>query len=283
MNKDNKKVEVTISLRDYFIYWLFEISESLYDREDPKTKAEGERVKKIAQYLTQYLIEISATEGYPTQPNFELTFKCNPDTEEVINTIKSYFTLEHSVQYAIAKSLGKGEEYLNAINKKGGQGSNKHIKIAIHAVSQFYGDNKQLSIFSDEKIDVFSRATGLSINNKPDSYGVVLNQAQERVLYGILNAFSNTNYKGDEEIDKLESLDKVMNVGSETMRQAIKKPYENIKKIPVVKLTQAQIIDLSGYDLKSQRQGDKQDVIDAFFYLLTNPNYDLSFKKIFKN
>ena len=36
----------------------------------------------------------------------------------------------------------------------------KHTKIAIHTVSQFYGDNKQLSLFSDEKIDAFSRATG---------------------------------------------------------------------------------------------------------------------------
>ena len=58
----------------------------------------------------------------------------------------------------------------------------KHTKIAIHTVSQFYGDNKQLSLFSDEKIDAFSRATGLSITNRPDSYGVVLNQSQRRAL-----------------------------------------------------------------------------------------------------
>ena len=65
----------------------------------------------------------------------------------------------------------------------------KHTKIAIHTVSQFYGDNKQLSLFSDEKIDAFSRATGLSITNRPDSYGVVLNQSQRRVLEGILKAY----------------------------------------------------------------------------------------------
>lgn len=145
----------------------------------------------------------------------------------------------------------------------------KHTKIAIHTVSQFYGDNKQLSLFSDEKIDAFSRATGLSITNRPDSYGVILNQAQRRVLEGILKAFSDSNYKGDEEIDKYRSLQDVMNTSWGTTREAINKPYQNIDKIPVVKLTQAQVIELSGYDLKSQRQGDKIDVIEAISFLAT--------------
>jgi hypothetical protein len=148
--------------------------------------------------------------------------------------------------------------------------NNNHTKIAIHTVNQFYGDSKQLTIFSEEKIDAFSIATGLSITNKPESYGVVLNQAQRKVFEGILKAFTDTNYKGDKEIDKFTSLQEVMNTGSGTMREAIKKPYQNIDKIPVVKLTQAQIIGLSGYDLKSQRQGDKQDVIEALSFLATN-------------
>ena len=146
----------------------------------------------------------------------------------------------------------------------------KHTKIAIHTVSQFYGDNKQLSLFSDEKIDAFSRDTGLSITNRPTNYGVVLNQSQRRVFEGILKAFTDTNYEGAEEVDKFTSLKEVMNIGSGTMREAIKKPYQNIDKIPVVRLTQAQIIDLSGYDLKAQRQSDKQHVTEALSFLATN-------------
>ena len=149
----------------------------------------------------------------------------------------------------------------------------KHTKIAIHTVSQFYGDNKQLSLFSDEKIDAFSRATGLSITNRPDSYGVVLNQSQRRVLEGILKAFTDSNYKGDEEIGKDKALEGVYTLNRETAEELILKsnaPYKNINTIPVVKLTQAQIIDLSGYDLKRQRHGDKQDVIEALSFLATN-------------
>lgn len=152
------------------------------------------------------------------------------------------------------------------LNKKPAR---RHTKIALHTVSQFYGDNKQLSVFSDDKIDDFSKSTGLSISNRPDSYGVVLNQAQDKVFEGILKAFSNTNYKGDNEVDKLTSLKEIMNTGSGAMREAIKKPYQNIDKIPVVRLTQAEIIELSGYDLKSQRQGDKVDVIEAITFLAT--------------
>jgi hypothetical protein len=166
----------------------------------------------------------------------------------------------------LLKTKKEVEKELAEIKKKEGR---KHTKIALHTVSQFYGDNKQLSVFSDDKIDDFSKSTGLSITNRPDSYGVVLNQAQDKVFEGILKAFSDTNYKGDNEVDKLISLKEIMNTGSGAMREAIKKPYQNIDKIPVVRLTQAEIIELSGYDLKSQRQGDKVDVIEAITFLAT--------------
>jgi hypothetical protein len=138
--------------------------------------------------------------------------------------------------------------------------SKQHTKIAIHTVTQFYGDNKQLTLFSDEKIDAFSRATGLSIDNRPDSYGVVLNQSQRRVLEGILKAFTDSNYKGDEEIEKATYSSNIYPVNK------IAKAYSNIDKIPVVRLTQAEIIKLSGHD---RTQGDKVDVVEAITFLAT--------------
>ena len=139
-------------------------------------------------------------------------------------------------------------------------GGKKHTKMAIHTISQFYGDNKQLSFFSDEKIDAFSRATGLSINNRPDSYGVVLNQSQRRVLEGILKAFTDSNYKGDEEIDKATYNSNIYPINK------IAGAYSNVDKIPVVRLTQAEIIKLSGHD---RTQGDKVDVVEAISFLAT--------------
>jgi hypothetical protein len=148
----------------------------------------------------------------------------------------------------------------------------KHTKIAIHTVSQFYGDNKQLSLFSDEKIETFTDDTGLNLTNRPTNYGVVLNQTQKKVFEGILTAFTDTNYKGDEQKDKATALREIYSdteTSAKTLVKGENAPYRNIDTIPVVKLTQAQIIDLSGYDLKSQRQGDKQDVIEALSFLAT--------------
>ncbi len=149
----------------------------------------------------------------------------------------------------------------------------RHTKIAIHTVTQFYGDNKQLSIFSDEKIDTFKDATGLNLSNRPANYGVVLNQAQRKVFEGILKAFTDTNYLGDEQKDKKTALKEIYSdtpTSAQTLVKGDNAPYKNIEAIPVLKLTQAQIIELSGYDLKGQRQGDKQDVIEALTYLATN-------------
>lgn len=172
-----------------------------------------------------------------------------------------------------APGLGSGFNPTGKEGVEGGAEVEKHTKIAIHTVTQFYGDNLQLSLFSDEKIDAFKDATGLSLTNRPTNYGVVLNQAQRKVFEGILKAFTDSNYKGDKEIDKAIALKEVYSdtlTSAKTLVKGDNAPYKNIDKIPVVKLTQAQIIDLSGYDLKSQRQGDKQDVIEALQFLATN-------------
>ena len=169
--------------------------------------------------------------------------------------------------------LGGGSVFNPLPKQEGGVEVEKHTKIAIHTVSQFYGDNKQLSIFTDEKIDSFTDATGLNLTNRPQNYGVVLNQAQRNVFEGILKAFTDTNYKGDEQKDKATALKEVYSdtkTSAETLVKGDNAPYRNIETIPVVKLTQAQIIDLSGYELNKQRQGDKQDVIEALSFLATN-------------
>jgi hypothetical protein len=160
------------------------------------------------------------------------------------------------------REIKKGETFSPAIKgEPGGEGPKKHTKIAIHTVTQFYGDSKQLSLFSDEKIDEFARATGIGLsNNRPDSYGVVLNQGQRKVLEGILKAFSDTDYTGDEEIDKATYSSKIYPI--DKMRKA----YSNIDAIPVVKLTQADILKLSGF---GRRFEDKMDVVDAISFLAT--------------
>ena len=189
---------------------------------------------------------------------------------EILEEMSNRLSEENKRLLDFQKELIKKEKELQkGLDKLKKAESKKLTQIAMHGVSQFFGDNKQLSLFSDERIDAFSRATGLTLNNKPTNYGVVLNQAQERVLYGILKAFSDTNYKGDELKDKGKALGDVYSF-NQTSRETLvineNAPYKNIDAIPVVKLTQAEIIELSGHD---RTQGDKQDVIEALTFLAT--------------
>lgn len=146
----------------------------------------------------------------------------------------------------------------------------KHTAISIHTANQFYENPKQGELFSDETLDKIIETTGITLINRPESYGVVLNQSQKRVFEGILKAFSDTNYLGDEQIDKRQSLKEVYpKATGNRAKDVIDEPYKNVDKIPIIKLTQAELITLSGYDLKKQRQGDKVDVVEAIAYLAT--------------
>jgi len=154
--------------------------------------------------------------------------------------------------------------------KKGASapGGRKFTSVAIHTVKQFYADSRQLSLFSETKIDEFIQATGLEVLKRPESYGVVLNQTESRVFEAILQAFSNTNYLGDEQREKKEELkERGLNITSQSGAEAIEKAYRNIDKIPVIKVTQAELLRLSGYE--ERREGDKKDVTDAIKALTT--------------
>jgi hypothetical protein len=250
-------------------------------------KEQQAEIVEIAKFFEQHLVDITFSGAYPGEKESTITFNSYPEGEKIYSQIGKYLSTQ-IVMLSLAQvtntlpgflenisNLNKREE---AVRQKEEQLAKrekelarriKHTKIAIHTVSQFYGDSKQLSLFSDEKIDAFSMATGLNITNRPDGYGVVLNQSQRRVLEGILKAFTYNNYKGDELKDKATALTEIYS-DTESSATALVKgdgaPYRNIDAIPVVKLTQAQIIDLSGY---GQRQGDKVDVIEALSFLAT--------------
>ena len=240
---------------------------------------DGEEEKKkrleIAAFFNKYLTQLDIIPG--TGKQFEIKYQIGGSGEETqeevaakskeylqhpaVEKILTYFANQLREKQGLIEREKKLKEREKKLEKE--ERKKKHTKIAIHAASQFFGDNKQLSLFSDEKIDAFSRATGLSITNRPDSYGVVLNQAQRRVLEGIIKAFSDSNYSGDQEFDKATYSSKIHPINK------MDGAYSNVDRIPVVKLTQAEVLELSGYNLKSQRQGDKIDVIEAISFLAT--------------
>jgi hypothetical protein len=248
-----KGLKIQLSLKEVLTLRLFQISGT------PAKNKEQEGLKSIAKegslFIEKYIshIHFNRLPGGGIQYNYSLTDLA------VDKELKGELTKEQIERILFSEPVKFIINDLSPRKKERNEGTEKHTQIAIHTLTQLYGDNIQLSLFSDEKIDAFSKATGLSISNRPESYGVVLNQAQRKVLEGILKAFSDTNYKGDEEIDKntyknIYPIDKIAGA------------YSNVDKIPVVRLTQAEIIKLSGHD---RTQGDKVDVVEAITFLAT--------------
>lgn len=269
--------DLQISLINIIKLRLQQVANSDSDEiQDIKIKKFIKEAETVYNFIDRYISHIHFNKrpdkqgiGFNNDLQVVLSFKLENIPQENFTEIKNtaFEYLQTEVIYLIFEELGK----INNVAKKDkDKVENSHTKIAIHTVTQFYGDNKQLSLFSEDKIDIFSKETGLNITNRPDSYGVILNQSQKKVFEGILKAFTDTNYKGDEQKDKATALGEIYSDTVASAEILVKKdnaPYKNIDIIPVVKLTQTQILELSGYD---QRQGDKQDVIEALSFLATN-------------
>lgn len=134
----------------------------------------------------------------------------------------------------------KAEQELEKLNKelakKGGL-----IKMGVFGVKQFYkpGKGKQLKAWSDQELTDFMAISGTpALKNKIDSFGLDLNQAEFRMFEGIMKRFSETKYQGDSQISKSElPADINVNIAA----------WENIITVPVIKVTQAELLSLAEY------------------------------------
>lgn len=139
----------------------------------------------------------------------------------------------------------------------------EYMKMGIHTIGQFYNNPKQTDLFSQDKIDEYINDTEKDKNNTPATYGANLNPIQERVLEGVIKALTETNYRGAYQKDPDTEKQGLDLRGS----RIISKQYEYIDAIPVIKLTQTELINRSGLD--PRKQGDKQHVKNALDFLAT--------------
>jgi len=149
--------------------------------------------------------------------------------------------------------------------------TNDTFKIGVHAANQFYKAKKVDNPFPDKKeIDTTKELFGLTDYTTPERYGIDLTATQRRVFEGILKEFSATNYEGDISQDTTAYINDVIVPKGINQRQAKEKlinkpdsPYKNIDRVPTIMVTQADLIELAGYDVTKQRQIDKDEVVGA--------------------
>jgi hypothetical protein len=155
--------------------------------------------------------------------------------------------------------------------------ANKY-NVGAHLLNQFITSPRQASLFApieDERkkqaellsksIDSFISATGLRSIDRPNFYGASLTFSQQRVLHGILKKFHETNYQGNLQIKKFTALAETYDTETDRARKVINKTYSNIKFIPQIRVTQAELIRASGYSPK--KQSDVEQVVRAIEHL----------------
>ena len=190
-----------VPLRDFFLFWLNQVATELYDKNSSKERTESRKVKTIANYLKRHLLSLEVKGEHPAKPDFELYFKCTPEEEATVATIKAYFSREVSVQFALAKSLGKGEEYLKTINKGntpiGKFRKSGHLTDQMLKYNYPKDNNPQLSIFEtlQEKTKKDIEVAGVEVSEIVE--GIKLSPSETKVIDCLCKLLHETSQISD--------------------------------------------------------------------------------------
>ena len=118
------------------------------------------------------------------------------------------------------------------------------MQIGLHSVRNIFGDQNQLSLFSDHS-SFFCNEYGIKLQGTIDRFGVDLSDTQSKIMEGILRGFSETAYKGNiEPIGK----DKV---AAERYSGKLPPSFNNIKELPRLRVTQSKLLEMSGISKNS--------------------------------
>jgi hypothetical protein len=190
-------------LRDFFLFVLHLIADEHYNKEDKKQRIEARKIKTIANYLQRHLTSLQTKGDYPGAPNFEINFQCTPEAEEIVATIKGYFSNNIPVQFALAKSLGKGEQYLKTISLKSLSQYGGKYKRSGHLTDQILKYNypkdnsSQLSIFEtlQEKTKKDIEVAGVEVSEIVE--GIKLSPSETKVIDCLCKLLHETSQTSD--------------------------------------------------------------------------------------
>lgn len=177
------------------------------------------------------------------------------------------------LNYSAVKEIIKKINHPRSKKKIKGHLAPDNFRAGQHLMKQIFNPPKNKpTLFNQDQAEEIIKTTGQKKVNDITEYGMVLNPLQMRVFEGILTGFSNTNYEGHYLIDTFKGgLEDVYEVTGGSAKKLLNEVYANIQKIPVLKITQAELLRLCGYDDGARsRWADKNEVLAAFEYLTSN-------------
>jgi hypothetical protein len=155
-----------------------------------------------------------------------------------------------------------------------------NIQASMHSFKQMFGDKKIIRVIADmnktkeimrnEQIERQGLKTlddkGLTISKKLKNeigFGVKLTYHERKLLDGILRVFTEFNYEGHQKIKTRNYINKY-NERNSSLIEPKNSPYKRIEEVPVIRVTFADLLEISGY---GKRQIDKQKVQQALAWL----------------
>jgi len=264
--KGVKNISLDMPMKDWVIFKLLHIKSNVYSGggfniKDKQVKELFIFIDETISLFNTYIGVIdfdkskpSAVIGGKLKYNliYSLINTSDNNREEILSKINN-----------VVNSEVFNEIILLHLNPEKAKQDSNHSKWGKHLISQMYSINTP-TLFDEHLDNYLKKADIKKLDNRPDRYGIALNMQQQRVLEGIIKGFSDKNYKGDVTLvidkDFIRQEKGVYNT-------AIASVYDNIKEMPIIRVTQAELIRLSGF---STSQGDKVDVINSLQYLATN-------------
>lgn len=123
-----------------------------------------------------------------------------------------------------------------------------HTKVSMHAISQMFTETETPTLF-DQHLEEHIHTIGMKLRseNMPKTYGLVLTDGERQLMEAILKTFTETNYQGHLSITTQEEFEK-RGVKRRNLKaiEMVNKTYSNIKQIPVIQVTQADLLRTIG-------------------------------------
>jgi hypothetical protein len=140
------------------------------------------------------------------------------------------------------------------------------VELPRHGVKQLFKDSEkaQLNLFTPEQIEEtvkeLASSIGTTLQNTIYTPGVSLTSSELKVWQGIYTAFKRTNYEGDKQKDIHKGGGGQDGISVKEIHRQRDTVYKNISFLPVIVLTQSELLEVSGFN---RTHGDKVDCLEA--------------------
>lgn len=140
------------------------------------------------------------------------------------------------------------------------------VELPRHGVKQLFKDSGkgQLNLFTTEQIEEtvkeLASTIGTTVKNTIYAPGAELSSSELKVWQGIFTAFKRSNYEGDKQKEFRKGGAGQDGISVKEIHRQKDTAYKNISFLPVIVLTQSELLEVSGFN---RTHGDKVDCLEA--------------------